>query len=628
MYERRLKAFLVLMAIGAAVLLGRLGQLQLLRGREYRQQVERLLLQPPELHAPRRGMILDRTGQYVLAMEKPCYDFCLHYGLLTEDARWIRRQKRLIRRREGVSKEEAEAIFRERVARTWEKAKVIASQKGVDLNETVNRIRQRVEDIRLAVARKLQIPNIRIREQNQLHAVVRGLDHNQSLDGTVGAEFRRSLKRWYPYGSLACHVIGLTGQVSRKELEELNGKGGNANGSMPGLDTYIAGDVIGKRGVEKLCEKTLRGRRGYRLFKRKGDGYETIERKPVTPGTDVRTTIDLRLQAILTQQLQDTGHNGSIVVLSVKTGQVLAMGSVPVFDLNRYRRRDYYDQLIGDKENVPLFHRAVARLYPPGSTIKPIVALAALSWGLVKPDEKIHCSGALDPNRPGKFRCWKRTGHGWLDLAEAIQHSCNVYFYTLGGRLGVRGLAEWFARFGLARTAGTGLPGEVRGRVLPRGRGIVPADAWLMGIGQGPVVLTPLHVANAMATIARGGVYLSPAIVLNGGPAQVRRDLGIDPRYIKLVHRGMWKVVNEHGGTANRYFRDAGLDVEVCGKTGTAQDPGRQGDMAWFSGFAPYGNPQIAFAIVIEYVEGGGAANAAPIAVELVRTCRQLGYIR
>jgi penicillin-binding protein 2 len=149
-----------------------------------------------------------------------------------------------------------------------------------------------------------------------------------------------------------------------------------------------------------------------------------------------------------------------------------------------------------------------------------------------------------------------------------------------------------------------------------------------MGIGQGPVSVTPLHVANAMGTIARGGELLSPRLLLTGGPEQIRRKLPIRPEHIDVVKRGMWKVVNEQGGTACKYFQNTGLRVEVCGKTGTADEPSREGDMGWFAGFAPYRDPQIAFAVVVEYVEGGGAANAAPIAVELVRLCEQLGYIQ
>ena len=220
-----------------------------------------------------------------------------------------------------------------------------------------------------------------------------------------------------------------------------------------------------------------------------------------------------------------------------------------------------------------------------------------------------------------------------MALVEAIQQSCNVYFYNVGQTLTADRMVDWYRKFGLADRAGTGLPAE-RSAVLPSSEWLRrhpgPGAARHMAIGQGPVVVTPLHVANFMATIARKGKFLSPLLVYDGPVARVRRDLKLKADHLKAVTEGLDKVVNDPDGTAHEYFHDAGfgsLGVRVCGKTGTATAPPqrwhgmivRRGDMAWFVGFAPRENPEIAFAVVVEYVTSGGSANACPIARRVVQ---------
>jgi len=496
MYKRRLKVFLSLMATCVVVLVGRLVQLQLVQGQEFRRQADELLTYG-ELLPTARGQILDRRGR-VLAYDQACFDFCLDYGMLTEDERWLARQAREISRREGVHADRAEALLRRRIMDTW---RLAAEMTGTAWNDMARAAEDTVARVR-AIRRIVGGP---IREEYRPHPVIAGLDEEMAaeirarLGEMVGASVRPSHRRWYPYGRAACHIIGVLGETAPDEL-------GGGDGGRPlaeRVNDYLRGDWIGRTGVEKLCEDlrdppvSLRGRRGYRRVERTG---RLLEELPAKLGDDVHLTIDVELQRAVAAEL---ARPGAAVVIDVPTGEVLAMVSLPSYDLNQYRRR--FRALVADTADLPLLNRAVAARYPPASTVKPVVAAAALTTGAVRPDERITCKGYL--HNPGEFRCWiyKQYGlaHGPLDVVAAIEKSCNIFFYTAGQRLGLRRLNEWFARFGFADAPGTHLPEEQPGQMLnPRQvRGVGPIR--YAAIGQGPVALTPLHVANAMATIAR-----------------------------------------------------------------------------------------------------------------------------
>lgn len=660
MYNRRIKIFLVIAGVTFLVLTVRLGHLQLVQGEQYRLRFERSLRHVRLLPA-HRGRVLDRTGRRPLAEDIPCFDLALEYGFLAEDPRWIARRQREIARAEHVSPGRAAELYRQRAERTWQFARMLAEGQGEDLDRAVADIRDRVAAIREAVGGP-------VREEYQAHPVVRGLDDTVELDGLVGTELHPSKKRWYPYGELTCHLVGVTGPVYREDLDERNLTPSDEPDRLTRrLQNYLPGDRIGKRGVELACEDILRGRRGYRRQKRTTEGPELLEARAPEHGRDVVLTIDLALQEFLKDRM--AGLAGAAVVLSVPDGEVLASVSVPGYDPNRYWQDA--GALLGDEVLHPVRNRAVWWRYPPGSTVKPVAALAGLSTGEIIPATTFNCRGYL--HRPDAFRCWiySRTGggHGLLDLDDALKHSCNVYFYHVGETLGARQMSMWLHLFGFAGPPGAGLPEERAGVVpteawLARYRPSQPrftrGDARMLAIGQGPFLATPMHVANAMAAIARGG-ELSPPVLIRErrqdgglqpfhpkGPLPARR-LPVTEEQLEVVRRGMYKVVNEPTGTSYRYFYGPGVTppgVNVCGKTGTAQtapqrvdsngngriDSGdrivRSGDTAWFTGFAPYENPRIAFAIVVEYVEsGGGASNAGPIAHDLVGACRELGYL-
>jgi penicillin-binding protein 2 len=648
LYNRRIKTFLALITLVFLGVAGRLWHLQIVRGQEYRLQIEQDL-QKLDILPASRGQILDRQGA-VLAIDEPCFEFCLDYRLLfswvnsdpnaafaAEAGRWRERRKReLIKSGAAADRQQAQELYDRRVADTWRAARELVGGSGEELYRLAQRIVERVEAIRAAMPDQGKMA----REQTWSHPVATGLDQPTAvdlkarLDQMIGASVRPSFKRRYPYGNFACHVIGVTGEVSAEEQERFNLPPERADPTTRQCGNYLGGDAIGKSGVERMCEPTLRGRRGCQR-RHKASG-EILEDTPAVQGRNVPLTLDIGLQEELTR-LFPAGASGCIVVLSVPRGEVLAMVSMPTFDLNRYRSD--FKALAADEVYFPLRHRAVSQLYPPGSTVKPLVALAALGDGAVARDRTFECTGYLVESDPNRWRCWTvkhgMPGHGAMNVYDGLKNSCNVYFYHLGQELGAERLAHWLSFFGFTAASGTGLM-EDRAGLIDAKASI--SEARLMAIGQGPLAATPLHVANAMAAVARGSFY-SPVLVLEGGPQQVRKPLLLRQADLEAVREGMRRVVNEPGGTAYRVFHGEGVErlgTEVCGKTGTATvasqkvegGEDRTGDMAWFAGYAPFDGPQIALAVVVEYVEGGAAANAGPVAREAVRVCIKRGYIR
>jgi penicillin-binding protein 2 len=658
MYKRRIKIFLGLIFLVLALLAGRLGYLQIVRGEDYRFQMEKTLQRVETLPAS-RGQIVDRNGR-ILATDQACFDLCMDYGMIDGSEQWATGQMIALARSRGVShrqegwRDRIRPAYQQLEANSWVLVRAVAHRVGQDADAAAREIHQRLT----AWQRNTGGP---VREQRQAHPVVTGLDAataaavKDRLPRTIGLSVRPNHRRWYPYGSLACHIVGTTGPVNREDLDRHNLEPNEADRLERLRHNYEAWDHVGRSGVERMAEDLLRGRRGYRRVRL---GERVLEGVAPQPGGDVHLTIDAELQQHATELLARTGHTGAAVVLSVDTCDVLAMVSVPVYDLNQYREN--YNALVGNEVYLPLHHRAVVMRYPPGSTAKPITALAGLASAVIDERSVLPCAPGYIGNNPTSFRCWRykryHVPHDPLDVVDGLMRSCNVFFFRVANRMGTDRLVQWLALFGYGERPGTGLPEERPGQLPTPGymrqvyrRGYRPADGWLLSIGQGPIGVTPLHVASAMATIARGGIHLTPLLALEGAPAQRRSDLPIPDEHIRAVREGMYRVVNaSDGGTAYKYFHGPGvipLDVEICGKTGTAEtaphridsnDNGRidsedrvvrTGDTGWFAGFAPRDDPKIAFAVMIEYCEGGGGANAGPVARELVRLCHQMGYL-
>ncbi len=651
MYNRRLITFLILVLLGLLVALGRLVQLQLVQGETYAQTIEQSL-RHRRLLGTTRGAILDRGGQK-LAVDEACYDFCVDYRALVREPVWMARQARRLAHDEGLTLEQAHGELEQRIEWTLNRAAELAGVGRAEVDANVESVVRRVQAIRRAVGEP-------VAEQRQAHPVLRGLDSDThialslEIERMVAADSRPSTRRRYPFQDLACHVIGRVDTVWAEDVQT------DPSREDPLRRYEGIGDEIGRAGVERLCEQTLRGTRGERLWRR---GGEVLRETPPQPGRDVRLAIDIRLQEEITRLLQGRPENGAAVVIDVASGDILALVSTPTYDLNSFKR-DYSFTVDGERRglvhdvvNLPLLNRAIAVAYPPGSTVKPLSGLAAVAEGLAGVHTPIECNGYL--HVPTAFRCWiyrsYQGRHGPLDLAGSLEHSCNIYFYTMGEKLGAQRLLDWMGRFGLGHRPGTGLVEEASGH-LPSAewlwrrdrRSFVPGDARMMAIGQSLLSATPLQIANAMATIARDGVFLSPRLVIDGGPEQLRYDLNLPPDALQAVQEGMYRVTQPPGGTAKNVFRDVlfqGQPVQVCGKTGTAQASPQwidfnkdrkvqadeivnSGDMAWFAGFAPYDRPQIAFVVVLEYVKsGGGGSNCGPIARDLLKVCIERGYL-
>jgi penicillin-binding protein 2 len=445
-----------------------------------------------------------------------------------------------------------------------------------------------------------------------------------------GVSVEVTTKRHYPPGGLAAHLLGYVGEVNPREMAQ--------------FPHYRMGDLIGKFGIEKSWETDLRGQGGGQQIEVDALGKRLRVLGEVEPsaGQSLVLTIDRDLQERTEAALH--GKEGAIVVLDVRTGEILAMVSHPVFDPNVFARgitADEWRSLTGDPLH-PLNNRVIQGQYPPGSTFKVMMAAAALEKGVVTPATRFSCSGGL-PFGGRVFRCWKKGGHGSLDLQQAITQSCDVYFYRVGQLLGINAIAEYARRFGLGAPLGIALDHEATG--------VIPDAAWKkerlgapwyagetlsVVIGQGYVTVTPLQMAVAAAAIANGGTVYRPHVVkrvlsdegetLKEYTPEVIKKAGIRPQTLQLVRAGMRDVVNSQRGTGKKAQLP---DVLVAGKTGTSQViagtrgkgtalPRQYRDHAWFIAFAPADAPEVALACLIEHAGEGGGAVAAPVAREVL----------
>jgi penicillin-binding protein 2 len=438
-------------------------------------------------------------------------------------------------------------------------------------------------------------------------------------------EVIQAQRRLYPQNGMMAHVIGYTGEVSEEELDS------------PEFAKYNPGNVIGKFGIEREYNDTLMGVDGQRQVIVDSRGQvrgEPLRQKEAIPGKDLQLTIDLDLQAVA--ELAMDGRNGAVVALDVRTGEVLAMVSRPTFDPNKFTARikakDWKE--IADNPDHPLLNRAIQAQQAPGSTFKPIVALAGLETGTVDDKWTVHCSGGVALY--GRFqKCWVYPrGHGTISLVEAIAHSCDVFFYTLGAKLGIDNIATYGDMVGYGKKTGIDLPHEAEG--------IMPSTKWKLrnyrqkwyagetpsvAIGQGALTVTPLQMAHAFAGIAAGGKWHTPHLVksLQEKPTVV----ALNPDNVQKVVDGMYGVVNEMGGPwgPGTGIRAHLPNTEVCGKTGSAQiasnefTKGKSGkeykDNAWFVGFAPREAPEIV--VVAFYEHGEHGQFAAPIVRDVIK---------
>ncbi len=426
--------------------------------------------------------------------------------------------------------------------------------------------------------------------------------------------------RAYPQGATAGPVVGYTGEVSADELSELSAKG------------YVAGDTIGKTGVEAAAEPVLAGQRGGRLtvITPQGEVAATIASIPPRAGETVALTLDLDWQRAAEAALGD--HTGSVVIIDPADGAIRALASSPRYDPNVFASGQGVAALLNDP-GQPLIDRPVQGQYPPGSTFKVVTMAAALERGAFQPDSTFTCTGTW-MGLPGvTMKCWLATGHGQISLVSGLTQSCDVVFYELGKRLDELDedyLPSFAAACGLGAPVGA-LPGV-------EAKGVMPGPAWKqatlrqpwtrgdtvnLAIGQGYLLVTPLQLATIYAQIAGGGRLAAPRLldraVQPGGnvertlPAPAPRALPWSPATLQAVRAGLKGVVADPAGTASFVFRGSPLAGLVAGKTGTAEAAPGQAPHAWFACFAPFDAPKVVVLVMIEH-GGEGSAVAAPIA--------------
>lgn len=438
-----------------------------------------------------------------------------------------------------------------------------------------------------------------------------------------GVSLFKSAYRDYADSVIFSHLLGYEGRISESELDAADG--------------YLPTDMIGKQGVEKSYESELRGQRGYDRIEVDAFGRPKKVLGSITakPGNDLVLNIDAGLQKTaydsLSAMLQERGlSRGAAIALDPRDGAVLALVSVPGFDNNLFSEGisgDAYRSLLSD-ESHPLFDRAIAGEYAPGSTFKPVVAAAALSEGVVNEHTEIESKGSI---AVGSFSFGDWKAHGFTDIRRAIAVSSDVFFYSVGGGygniagLGISRIKEYAARFGYGSASGIDLPGEADG-LLPDAewKRETIGERWYVGddyhasIGQGFVTATPLQIVNSIAAVANGGTLYVPRIVSQvrrsedgrsiANPARVIRSGVVDPDILRIVREGMRETVTE--GTAMS-LND--LPLPVAGKTGTAQFGTGDRTHGWFVSFAPYDDPQIAVIVLVENQEGDETYNTVPV---------------
>uniref|UniRef100_A0A7C4CAX0 Penicillin-binding protein 2 n=1 Tax=candidate division WOR-3 bacterium TaxID=2052148 RepID=A0A7C4CAX0_UNCW3 len=472
------------------------------------------------------------------------------------------------------------------------------------------------DDLKRQLEPVARVPGpVPLRRDVDLTTVARIEENNFRLPGVL---IRVDPVRNYPKGWRYCHVVGHLGEISEEELK--------ADSSYRRLD------YVGRAGIEARYEKRLRGRDGYQYAEvdARGRAIGPLPEKrpePAVPGCDLHLTLDDRLQN-LASRLVAGYERAAVVGMEIRTGAILCLVSQPGFDPNIFISpidAATWDAIVSNPSK-PFYNRAVTSTYPPGSTLKPIVALAALRQRLVSPRTTLDpCVGKVRyGNRD--FKCW--SVHGRVNLLEAIAQSCNVYFYQLGLRLGLDSLTAYCRSVGLGARTGIDLPAEGEGNIPDRrwldvryGKGKWTSGVVLnFAIGQGEITVTPLQLCLAYAAIAGDGVCGHPHIVAridSAGRTVPRsaypvRELKLDQNDLKQVRLAMTRVVEHGTGRAARLG-----EITIAGKTGTAQNPPRP-DHAWFVGYAPADAPEVVFAVIVENAGHGGTV-AAPIVAKLVR---------
>lgn len=654
----------ILVYLIGIVLLAQLFNLQIIHGAEYRETSNVRLTRESVLKAD-RGNIKDNTGTLLAGVEAQntivLYKTKVSNQVLNDT---ILRLINLLSKngdkyvdnflmdvnpyRFKLTEEESQ--------KKWKKANNI--NEDATAEETFNYFKNKyeittdnVEDARKIMAIRYEISyqgysntkSIQIAQNISRNTLLEIKERNSDFPGV---EITEEPKRVYPLGNTASHIIGRIGRIEEEELK------GNE-------DTYDQNDIIGKSGIEYVFEEFLKGKNGVKQIDMDVEGTITNEyiAKEAVAGNDVILTIDSKLQATAEQAIKNNieriangafgkaspADAGVAVVLNVKTGEVLAMASNPDYDpsafVNGIDENTWNYYINGDTK--PLENKAISAMYSPGSTYKMVTALAGLETGAITTTDKIRDTGIYRKYN-SSWKCWKISGHGYLDVSNAIERSCNYFFYELGDRVGIDTLAKYSYYLGLGHKTGIELKGEIPGVLASNeiakqeNRVWNPGETISAAIGQSYNTFTPIQMAKYVAMVANRGKKLDVTIVKsiirpdgseiprNEYESKVSEKLGLTPdnteemsfneTNIQAILEGMRGVTSESGGTAYSTFRD--FDIEVGGKTGSAQTGVEGKTNAWFVGFAPFDNPEIAIVVFVR--NGGSGGYTAEVARDII----------
>jgi penicillin-binding protein 2 len=580
--RRRFIVLSLLAALVFGVLLLRLWYLQLVKDEHYRTLSDRNRTRYIHVDAP-RGTLYDRHGT-MLVDSRPSFTVSVLRQDVTDRQALFARLSELL------------AIDPLQLEARWKAGQTLPGYQPLPLLEDIDRSTMEIVQ-----------------------------EHGHTLPGVF---VEGKPLRDYPYGPVAAHLLGYLGEITPEELRRKEFVG------------YRSGSLVGKTGLERLFEEQLRGKDGFRLIEVNVRGRELrqVTTQKSEPGQRLVLTLDARVQEAAEQAIGERA--GAAVALDVRNGEVLALVSRPAYDPARFARgitAAEWRELVENPRH-PMQNRALRGQYPPGSTYKIAVALAALEAGVAAPETSVNCSGAIHLGSH-EFRCWNKKGHGAVDLHRALKESCDVWFYRVGLQLGIDRIAAMSHKLGLGQPTGFPFGNERSGLIPDRawkkkrfGTGWYDGETVISSIGQGYVLTTPLQLAAMTMAVANGGTVWKPQVVkhvqsLQGDLVWTPRpeklsEVKLAPAHLRAVQQALEAVVNEPGGTA---LRSRLPEVRYAGKTGTSQVIGRKGgkqvvstayehqDHALFVAYAPAANPEIAVAVVVEHGGGGGSA-AAPVA--------------
>ncbi len=660
-YLKRFVTLYALLGVLSFFLIGRLFVIQVIDGAQYNEITQQRLSKSMPQRAP-RGEILDRYGRPIVS-NRTGYSIQLTKMAETDEElnQTVLSLIQICEQNQAEYDDSMPITLQEPYAFTYEEeteeeklAKIRKYNKSLKLDENLTaaeviaKLKEKYKispgipelDARKVAGVRAEM-ELRLFSRQTAYTFAHDVDMNvvtsvtETTQQLNGVNIVVDYIREYNEPGIASHILGRVGPIYKEEYDVLKEEG------------YGINDVLGKDGIEKICEDVLRGQDGLNHIEQDANGkiISAVSSVPAVPGNDVILTIDLELQKVAEQSLAQiirnissgggNGHDadsGAVVVEDIHTGEILAIASYPTFDLSKFN--ETYTENYKNKAK-PLWNRAIQGAYEPGSTFKMITAIAALEEGIVTPQTRIDCQGIYRHYESSKYTpaCWiyTDTGHAHTDpmnVANAIKNSCNYYFYETGRLLTIEKLNEYTKKFGLGEYTGIELPGETKGIIAGPEYSKKMNTTWWPGntlqaaIGQSDNLFTPLQLANYISTLANGGTRYQPHLVkkikeydssrvLSESIPKVVESIQMKPQNYQAVMEGMRSVTED--GTASNVFRD--FEISVGGKTGSAEVPNGSAN-AIFTCFAPYENPQIAISVIVEH--GAHGNSIAPVARDII----------